>query len=68
MATQHDIAQQVRAEEASGISEEGFRTLFNNLPIACFGYDRKGRVQVWNRAYEELYGFRAKEIVTHSIL
>jgi len=51
-----------------GISEEGFRSLFNNLPVACFGYDRRGRIQIWNRAYEDLYGFSAREIVNHSLL
>ena len=51
--------------ESSGA---GFRTLFNNLPIACFGYDSEGTVQIWNRAYEKLYGFTAREIVDLSIL
>ncbi|UCE17650.1 MAG: PAS domain S-box protein [Gemmatimonadota bacterium] len=45
-----------------------FRTLFNNLPIACFGFDREGNIQIWNRAFEELYGLRPREIVNTSLL
>ena len=63
-----DTTPNILIKEASEITEGGFRTLFNNLPIACFGYDQRGRIQIWNRAYEELYGLKAKDIVDHSIL
>lgn len=45
-----------------------FRTLFNNLPIACFCYDREGNIQIWNKAFEELYRLNAKEIVNTSMI
>jgi PAS domain S-box-containing protein len=55
-------------EEGITNAEEGFRTLFNHLPIACFGYDKDGKIIIWNRAYVDLYGFSVKEILDHTIM
>ena len=33
-----------------------FQELFQGLPVACFCYDRAGRIMEWNRAFERLYG------------
>lgn len=33
-----------------------FQEMFQGLPVACFCYDRQGRIMEWNRAFERLYG------------
>ncbi len=33
-----------------------FQEMFQGLPVACFCYDRAGRIMEWNRAFERLYG------------
>ncbi|MGQ9475308.1 MAG: PAS domain S-box protein [Actinomycetota bacterium] len=43
---------------------ERFRVAIDQAPlVAVQGYDREGRVTYWNRASEELYGFRREEAV-----
>ena len=32
-----------------------FQEMFQGLPVACFCYDRAGRIMEWNRAFERLY-------------
>ncbi len=45
-------------------SEARFRKLFEEIPkIPVQGYDRERRVIFWNRASEELYGYKAEEIM-----
>ena len=32
-----------------------FQEMFQGLPVACFCYNRDGRIMEWNRAFERLY-------------
>lgn len=59
--------QKVSNEETVAIEEGWFRLLFNNLPIACFGYDEEGKILIWNRAYVDLYEFKMKDILEHTV-
>jgi len=43
------------------VSENRFRTLFEELPGAIQGYDSERRVTFWNKASERLYGYTADE-------
>jgi diguanylate cyclase (GGDEF)-like protein/PAS domain S-box-containing protein len=43
------------------------RELFQNLPIACFQFDRKGAIVQWNRAAETLYGWSTEENARRSV-
>jgi len=44
-------------------SEARFRDLLGTLPnIAVQGYDRKGIIQFWNRASEEMFGYSNEEV------
>lgn len=57
-----DITEQKRVERRLRESEQRFRALFENTPrIAVQGYDRDRRVIFWNRASEDLYGYRSAE-------
>lgn len=49
-------------EKVEGEARERFQAAFDQAPlVAVQGYDREGRVTYWNRASEELYGFRREE-------
>jgi diguanylate cyclase (GGDEF)-like protein/PAS domain S-box-containing protein len=43
------------------------RELFQNLPIACFLFDRKGAILLWNRAAEALYGWSTSDDVSRTV-
>jgi len=40
-----------------------FRELFDNVPVACFTFDADGTIYEWNRAAEQLYGWKAYEVL-----
>jgi two-component system cell cycle response regulator len=40
-----------------------FRELFDNVPVACFTFDAEGTIYEWNRAAEQLYGWKAPEVL-----
>jgi len=61
------MTQNTFGDETSTISEGGFRTLFNNLPIPCFGYDTEGKILIWNRSFVDLYRFKVTDILNYSI-
>ncbi|MDQ3815902.1 MAG: diguanylate cyclase [Armatimonadota bacterium] len=44
-----------------------FAELFHALPVACFIYDRQGRIVEWNRASELFYGWSATEVFSKSV-
>ncbi len=51
-------AAQILAQTNSLLAQASsrFQELFQGLPVACFCYDRSGRIMEWNRAFERLYG------------
>jgi len=59
----HDIAKRLQADEALRDSEERFRNLFEDAPIAYHEIDVNGVVQRVNRAECELLGFRPEELL-----
>ncbi len=44
-----------KAQDALAESEERFRSVFDNAPIAIVLKDKEGRIQLTNRAYEEFF-------------
>ncbi|MBC7248024.1 MAG: PAS domain S-box protein [Actinobacteria bacterium] len=49
-------------ERVSHEAEARFKAALDQAPlVAVQGYDQEGRVTYWNRASEELYGFRQEE-------
>jgi PAS domain S-box-containing protein len=64
-----DITDQKRVQDALRESEERFRKLLQDVPsIAVQGYATDGTTQYWNRASEDLYGYRAEETIGRNLL
>ena len=42
--------------------EKLFHSIFDNIPVACFGFDEKGRILALNNACRKLYGFSEKNV------
>lgn len=53
-----------RAEEEAQRAYAQMRAIINNTPaVAIQGYDVDGRVLFWNKASEQLYGFKEEEVL-----
>jgi PAS domain S-box-containing protein len=58
-----DITELRRAEEALRLSEERFRSLYEDAPVAYHEIDRKGVLQRVNRAEAALLGYEAARML-----
>ncbi len=63
VAVYDDVTTQKQAEIALKESEERFRTLFDDAPVAVWTFDRDGKILSWNKASEQIYGWSAEEAV-----
>ncbi|QIL43238.1 EAL domain-containing protein [Acidovorax sp. HDW3] len=64
-----DRSAEIAAETALRASEQRFRHLLDEVPaISVQGYGADLRVQYWNRASEQLYGYSADEAMGRSLL
>ncbi len=58
-----DISEQRAAEEARRRSEATLRAVVNHSPLGIHVLDDRGRVQLWNPACEQIYGWTAEEVI-----
>jgi PAS domain S-box-containing protein len=59
--------QSARDYRRLSLSEERLRTLFEQIPAACFTYDREGNIRHWNLHCRRLFGYPPEEAVGKSI-
>lgn len=62
------VLQQARDYRKVSHSEERFRKLFDQIPAACFTYDRDGKIRHWNQHCRRLFGYAREEAEGKSIL
>jgi PAS domain S-box-containing protein len=63
-----DVTDRRKMEEALRESEDRFRRLFEEAPIAIQGYSSDGVIRYWNKANETTYGYTKEEAIGKNIL
>jgi len=58
-----DITERKQAEEAIRVSQQRLSVLIERSPLAVIEWDLDFRVNAWNPAAEQLYGYRAEEVI-----
>jgi two-component system, cell cycle sensor histidine kinase and response regulator CckA len=58
-----DISERKKNEQAVRESERRLYEIIDFLPDATFAIDRDGRIIAWNRAIEEMTGFKSEEMI-----
>jgi len=62
ISTLRDIDKQYRIEKAMQVSENKFRTIFENAPILIDAFDNNGKCLLWNKECEKTFGWTIEEI------
>jgi PAS domain S-box-containing protein len=63
-----DVTDRRKVEEALKESEDRFRRLFEEAPIAIQGYSASGVIRYWNKANETTYGYSKEEAIGKNIV
>jgi PAS domain S-box-containing protein len=64
----HCVSERESAEQALRESEERFRGLFEEAPIAIQGYYPDGTIHYWNKANYRTYGYTPEEAIGKNLL
>jgi PAS domain S-box-containing protein len=62
-----DITERKRAEEQLRQVNDTLRAVIEASPLAIYVLDPDGRVRTWNPAAEEMFGFRAHEVLNRRL-
>jgi PAS domain S-box-containing protein len=63
-----DVTDRRKVQEALKESEDRFRRLFEEAPIAIQGYSSEGVIRYWNKANETTYGYTKDEAIGSNIM
>jgi PAS domain S-box-containing protein len=58
-----EIAERIRTEETLRAIQSRLQLQFDHMPLACLTWDRHLRVNSWNPAAEQIFGYTAQEAV-----
>ncbi|WP_375723865.1 ABC transporter substrate-binding protein [Arcobacter sp. KX21116] len=58
-----EIKKKEMAKKKLQDSEEKFRTLFNVAPVLLNAFDEKGKVVLWNKECEKVFGWKKEDII-----
>jgi len=63
-----NIAERMQAEQSLKDSEIKFKEIINQINDAIIVFDDKGKIIIWNRGAEQIYGLKAKDVLDNNIL
>jgi len=58
-----DISKRINAEESERKANDTLKAIVNSAPVAIFVLDREMKVLSWSREAEQLFGFKAAEVL-----
>ncbi len=64
--TIRDVTDRVRMEERLRQTNQTLATVFQAAPVAIIALDMEGRVKVWNRGAERMFGWPESEAIDHA--
>ena len=65
---EQEIMRSKQAEKALWESEDRYHYLIDSIPCAILKINRQGKIAFWTQRAEEIFGYRASEIVGQSVL
>lgn len=65
---EQEIMRSKQAEKALWESEDRYHYLIDSIPCAILKINRQGEITFWNQRAEEIFGYRASEIMGQSVL
>jgi PAS domain S-box-containing protein len=63
-----NITERMQAQQSLKDSETKFKEIINQINDAIVVFDDKGKIIIWNRGAEQIYGFKAKDVLDKDIL
>lgn len=61
-----DISEKMVALTNLADSEERNRVIVDNMPLACFAFDKEGTILSWNKEAQKIYGYSQNEAIGNS--
>ncbi len=58
-----DITETRQSEEALRFSEQRMKAFIANTPVGVVEWDKEGRIQQWNPAAEDIFGWKKDEVI-----
>jgi PAS domain S-box-containing protein len=68
LVTVRDISERKRAEEALQLSEEKFRTIFENAPVGIFQSSLEGKLLSANATVAEMFGYGSADEILEDLV
>ncbi|MBN1293681.1 MAG: PAS domain S-box protein [Candidatus Latescibacteria bacterium] len=63
VGSSRDITEILKIKKELHKNEKMYQTLFENMPVVCFTYNKSGKILSWNHAAEKIYGYSIEEAI-----
>ena len=67
LIVKHDVSEKITDEKRFFQTREKFKSLLSNIPLGIFELSLAKKVESWNNAAEDIFGYGKSEVVGHGI-